>query len=67
MAKSKTKKQRCGGKRRFRDHEEAARALRSQKSNSTRDVICVRSYYCERCKGWHLTSNERWDRTQRAA
>jgi hypothetical protein len=44
------------GKRRFRDHESAQRAVRDISARSHRARVPVRSYECALCKGWHLTS-----------
>jgi hypothetical protein len=52
------------GKRRFRDHREAMKALHradwTRKTAAEDGVPCRRrerrSYQCEQCKGWHLTS-----------
>ena len=46
----------CGGKRRFRSHQEAVRSLHRIANRSTRDRQPVRTYECPKCKGWHLTS-----------
>lgn len=47
---------RCG-KRRFRDHLQAVRALHAISNRATPgDHIPVRSYACPICAGWHLTS-----------
>lgn len=49
---------RCScGKRRFRDHLQAVRALHNISNRATPgDHIPVRSYACPMCSGWHLTS-----------
>lgn len=64
---ARAKKQRCKGKRRYRDHPEAMRSLRGFKNGSRRDVIPVRAYSCDVCHGWHLTSSDVWDQRRRAA
>lgn len=46
----------CGGKVRYRDGAEAKRALTSVRSLSLRGKQPVRAYDCDRCQGWHLTS-----------
>lgn len=49
----------CGGKRRYRDHNEAVGALRGISSSPWKGRNGKRpgrAYYCGRCKGWHLTS-----------
>jgi hypothetical protein len=60
MRQSKTKKYArqvtCRGKRRYRDHQEATRALHHFAVNGTRDVKPVRAYQCPTCNGWHITS-----------
>lgn len=48
----------CGGKRRYRDVVEASDALAAHR-RSGRDRIAVRYYFCIRCEGYHLTSQER--------
>lgn len=51
------KLKRCpSGKRRYRDHEEAFRALRKIKARNTREKTPVRTYDCNLCAGYHLTS-----------
>jgi hypothetical protein len=55
---------RLSGKRRFRDHLEAMKAIRradcTRKAAAEDGVPCRRRerrcYECEQCKGWHLTS-----------
>lgn len=47
----------CGGKRRFRDHDEAVRGLHHATTNAPpRKKVPKRAYYCEVCAGWHLTA-----------
>jgi hypothetical protein len=54
----------CGGKVRFRDHEEAVEALhranfarrRCVEDGATTTHGAVRTYYCPRCSGYHLAS-----------
>jgi hypothetical protein len=43
------------GKVRFRDHEDATRAL-SQLRRNGQDEGPKRVYHCPACDGWHLTS-----------
>ncbi|MEJ7783188.1 MAG: hypothetical protein WKF96_00195 [Solirubrobacteraceae bacterium] len=50
----------CGGKRRYRDHAEATGALRRVARSSQRQKIPVRCYWCDTCKGWHITSRRTW-------
>lgn len=51
------KKQRtCGGKRRFRDRQEALRSVRHAAFVSTREKVPTRAYECPNCNGWHVTS-----------
>ena len=55
---------RATGKRRLRDHREATRVLRkcsnARSTAKQEGVDCrrheVRTYECESCHGWHLTS-----------
>ena len=57
--KGKGSRKDCGGKRRYRDHDEAVRALRNIGSSTWqgRDGKKPgRAYFCGRCKGFHLTS-----------
>lgn len=49
-------RQSCNGKVRFRDKPEADRALHIISNVNTRSKIPGRSYRCDRCGGWHLTS-----------
>lgn len=51
----RTRVKTCGGKRRFRDQQEALRAMRTIQKNP-RLVRPVRAYECHACNGWHLTS-----------
>lgn len=43
------------GKVRYPDHQSAAGALVAL-SHSTRAKVPVRTYACDMCRGWHLTS-----------
>lgn len=52
------RKKTCKGKTRYRDHDEAVRALHRFKARSTRDKIPIRAYECSVCNGWHTTSKE---------
>lgn len=58
---------RRGGKRRFRDHHEAVRALH-QAGNARRRAFDegqdstrreTRVYSCDACHGWHMTSQHK--------
>lgn len=54
---TRAKKRRSCGKRRFRDHAEAIRSLRTIRTKGApRNRMPSRAYYCDHCKGWHLTS-----------
>jgi hypothetical protein len=44
------------GKRRYRDKAQATHAMHHLNQASTRERTVVRTYECEHCKGWHLTS-----------
>ena len=56
------------GKRRFRDHRYAVRALhnaaRCRAEAHVHGLETIRrerrSYLCEECNGWHLTSQAEW-------
>lgn len=49
------------GKKRFRDHLEATRALHTIGNNALPGSRRpIRSYECHRCGGWHLTSQRTW-------
>lgn len=56
MSRGKTRT--CKGKIRYRDSQEAQRCLRGLEKFSVRDKRAQRSYYCARCKGYHVTSQE---------
>lgn len=47
--------QKCMGKIRYRDQQEARAALH-RLAASQRDTVPSRSYSCHECNGWHLTS-----------
>lgn len=46
----------CHLKKRYRDRQEAERALRNIMARSTRDRVPRRVYECDLCNGCHLTS-----------
>jgi hypothetical protein len=46
----------CKGKVRFRDKQEADRALKHIANHDAREKTPTRSYFCESCKGWHHSS-----------
>lgn len=49
----------CGGKRRYRDKQEADDSMHGIQNGfgrPGRDGAVCRSYECPGCKGWHLTS-----------
>lgn len=48
----------CAGKKRYRDRTEAMEDIRSFKKKSRRDIIPDRSYFCRKCRGWHITSQQ---------
>jgi hypothetical protein len=52
----KPHRQTACGKKRYRDHQEAVQALRRLREHSERGRIPARAYQCNRCGGWHLTS-----------
>ncbi|WP_139978296.1 hypothetical protein [Nocardioides litoris] len=58
----------CGGKVRFRDHEEAVEHLHHaasarQAASLVEGVVttlhALRAYACQACHGWHVTSQPR--------
>jgi hypothetical protein len=49
-------KGKCGTKRRWRDKQEVDRALKWFASKSVRDTIPQRAYFCESCRGFHVSS-----------
>lgn len=44
------------GKRRYHDKTQAMHVVHHLNQASTRERTVVRTYECEHCKGWHLTS-----------
>lgn len=54
------KKQCPSRKRRFHDHEEAVKMLRTIQQRNQRERTPVRVYECNVCKGWHLTAQKEW-------
>lgn len=46
----------CGGKRRYRDAEQAKQALRTLREQSVRESIPFRWYQCPECGGVHVSS-----------
>jgi hypothetical protein len=46
----------CHGKVRYRDHLEAHEAIRVLAERSGRAFVPARSYPCDVCHGWHITS-----------
>lgn len=66
-SKQTTQHKRCE-KRRYRDHDEAVSSLhraanarrRADLDGATTTRREVRSYECEWCQGWHLTSQPMW-------
>jgi hypothetical protein len=61
-----TRRQRCTtGKRRFRDRQEAKQVLTFIRTESSRDKVPVRVYFCADCNGWHMTSWETPTETER--
>ena len=53
-----TKKVKCGTKRRFATEYDADHALSLLSRTSKRNTVPCRWYYCDDCKGFHLTSRE---------
>lgn len=52
----KRRERTCGGKRRYKDHAQAVRAMQTLARVSSRAKIPTRTYYCQVCNGHHLTS-----------
>lgn len=50
------RKRACRGKMRYRDEKQASIALKQVQARSTRQKVPTRSYSCEHCHGWHLSS-----------
>ncbi len=46
----------CKGKVRYRDQDEALAALHLIISGDVREKTPKRTYFCEDCAGWHLSS-----------
>jgi hypothetical protein len=63
------------GKTRFRDHQESVSALHRSANHRVVDLSErgftkrqeIRSYPCDLCSGWHLTSKATWDSRKEAA
>lgn len=55
---TRTKSRRSCGKRRFRDKGEAIRSLHTIRTKGVPSPKGTpsRAYFCDHCKGWHLTS-----------
>lgn len=56
MNKQKPKRL-CDGKTRFTTSREAHKSL-NKLSDSNRDKVPCRTYFCDLCNHWHLTSKE---------
>lgn len=54
--RGKSNRHTCMGKRRFRDHDEAIRSLHRVTTKSPRVKQPKRAYFCEDCRGYHLTA-----------
>lgn len=55
----------CRGKVRYHDKPQAVGAMHAIQGNrargeSNRQRTPCRAYYCDACKGWHLTSRRTW-------
>lgn len=66
MRRHKGKRKRsyvCGGKVRYKDHDEATAAMRNagDRWGNTAQKLPQRSYECPRCGGYHLTSQPKGD------
>ena len=63
------------GKKRFRDHQESVWALHKSANRRANDLEEkgftkrneIRTYPCDECSGFHLTSNQNWDSRKEAA
>jgi hypothetical protein len=51
----------CDGKSQYTNSREAHKALNKVANRSDKDKIPVRTYFCDFCNFWHLTSKvEKW-------
>lgn len=46
-------------KRRYPNHDAAVQSLERIRDSSEREHLPQRVYRCERCSGWHMTSQDR--------
>lgn len=46
------------GKTRYHDPKQAKKSVHTLSNNSMRDSVPYRSYQCEYCNGYHLSSRE---------
>ena len=67
MSQQKSRTCRATKKRRYRDHQEAVRAVQSFQAKSTRDRVPTDAYPCDACGGWHITSTPWSPNAKRAA
>ena len=63
------------GKTRFRDHQECVSVLHRSANSRVVELAErgftkrneVRSYPCDKCAGWHISSKSNWDSRKQAA
>jgi hypothetical protein len=63
------------GKTRFRDHQESVAALHKSANYRAKDLVErgftkrneIRSYPCDQCSGYHISSKANWDSRKEAA
>lgn len=63
------------GKVRFRDHQQSVAALHKAANYRANDLAErgisnrneIRSYKCDACAGWHISSKTNWDSRKEAA
>jgi hypothetical protein len=51
----------CRNKRRYKDKDLAAKAVKRWQKYSTREKVPCRAYECPFCFGWHLSSKGLYD------
>ena len=62
-------------KRRFKDHKQSVQVLHLSANRRVVDLVEfgetkrneIRDYFCDRCRGYHVTSKENWGHPRKAA